>query len=210
LPFSPFCPAIKHFSYASFSFQRQARVVFLLEESKKLRDEISSSSLDIKERKERCAVLDAEVSRLPANVDRSGYTNRIVDITAIYSQHCAEVDRIASDIREVQKGVNSATNALSRADSVCEEVVYSAANATSHTESTMVDAYRQLCCLRSSFDKLIAAVEDVIKLEKLSRDLETKIDQEECRLSSNNLETLSIDLAEVQKENLRISGLLLP
>lgn len=75
----------------------------------------------------------------------------------------------------------------------------------------MVDAYRQLRLLRSSFEELIGTVSKIGQLEKQARDLETKIDQELNRVSSNNMDSLQQDFAEVLKENeslvLKIKGL---
>jgi hypothetical protein len=70
----------------------------------------------------------------------------------------------------------------------------------------MVDAYRRLRDLRARFDDLIAALERIGTLEKSSRDLETKIDQESARVSSNNLEQIENDLQMVVQENVQMVG----
>lgn len=68
----------------------------------------------------------------------------------------------------------------------------------------MVEAYRQLRALRVHFDELINSVNKIGQVEKSSRQLETKIDQELSRLSSNNSDRVKRDLAEVLKENAKL------
>lgn len=75
-----------------------------------------------------------------------------------------------------------------------------AANGPS-SDKSMVDAYRRLRDLRARFDILISTVERIGSMEKASRDLETKIDQESARVSSNNLERIESDLELVVSEN---------
>ena len=68
----------------------------------------------------------------------------------------------------------------------------------------MVDTYRRLKILRSKFDELISTVSRIGLLEKNSRDLETKIDQETTRVSANNMERILNDLQQVQNENAQL------
>jgi hypothetical protein len=68
----------------------------------------------------------------------------------------------------------------------------------------MVDTYRRLRALRVNFDNLIDAVTKIGQQEKNSRDLETKIDQETTRVSSNNMDRIVNDLQQVQNENAQL------
>ena len=65
----------------------------------------------------------------------------------------------------------------------------------------MTDTYRHLKKLRSNFEALVGAVERIAQQEKTARTLETKIDQEKSRVSANNIERITKDLAEIKKEN---------
>lgn len=68
----------------------------------------------------------------------------------------------------------------------------------------MVSAYRQLRSLRSNFDELISTIDKTGSYEKQSRLLETKIDQETSRVSTNNFKRLQADINEVQDQNAKI------
>lgn len=68
----------------------------------------------------------------------------------------------------------------------------------------MVDTYRRLRTLRAKFDELVSTVGRIGQQEKQCRDLETKIDQESTRVSTNNFDRISTDLALIQGENAQL------
>ena len=92
---------------------------------------------------------------------RALYTSRILDIINSLTKQNVEIDKITSDIHTIQKTINHTTSALSRADAVAEELIYSAANGT-NSEKAMVDTYRRLRSMRSKFEELIDTVTKVI------------------------------------------------
>jgi hypothetical protein len=65
----------------------------------------------------------------------------------------------------------------------------------------MVDTYRRLRTLRAQFESLLETISKIGQQEKLRRDLETKIDQEQSRVSSNNADRIKADLEQVIREN---------
>jgi hypothetical protein len=73
--------------------------------------------------------------------------------------------------------------------------------ANDRNDPVMVDTYRRLKSLRSKFDDLIGTIGKIGQQEKAVRDLETKIDQEQSRVSSNNSERIRQDLEAITKEN---------
>lgn len=70
-----------------------------------------------------------------------------------------------------------------------------------NSDPAMVDAYRQLRNMRAKFEDLLNTVSKIGQQEKLSRDLETKVDQETARLSANNADRIKADLQQVIREN---------
>lgn len=68
----------------------------------------------------------------------------------------------------------------------------------------MVDTYRRLKNLRSLFEDLVGSVSRIGQQEKNIRDLETKIDQEQARISSNNADRIKTDLAAILEENAQL------
>jgi hypothetical protein len=55
--------------------------------------------------------------------------------------------------------------------------------------------------MRLKFENLIDTVGKIGQIEKTTRDLETKVDQEMSRVSANNIDRIRNDLDQVQKEN---------
>jgi hypothetical protein len=76
--------------------------------------------------------------------------------------------------------------------------------ATDKNDPVMVDTYRRLKTLRSNFEQLIDTVGKIGQQEKAHRDLETKIDQEQTRISSNNVDRIKEDLDAICKENAQL------
>lgn len=129
-------------------------------------------------------------------------TGRVNELT--YSlrtgKQVKEIEKIASDIRNMQKSINLSSTSLQRADAVAEDMIYTAANGQSHSTS-MVEAYRQLRLLRSNFDELVNVTSKLGQLDRQSRHLETKIDQETTRISTQNIQRILSDIDEVVKSN---------
>lgn len=65
----------------------------------------------------------------------------------------------------------------------------------------MVDTYRRLKTLRTKFDDLMETINKIGQQERINRDLEIKIDQEQIRLASNNIDRIKKDLDSVIEEN---------
>ena len=65
----------------------------------------------------------------------------------------------------------------------------------------MVDTYRRLKTLRTKFDELILTINKIGQQERINRDLEIKIDQEQIRIALNNIDRIKKDLDSVKEEN---------
>ncbi len=93
---------------------------------------------------------------------------------------------------------------MSRADAITEELIFKAAS--DKNDPVMVDIYRKLKQLRSSFESLVGTVSNIGATEKNARDLETKIEQERNRVSAQNFERIQNDLQAISQENQSILG----
>ena len=128
------------------------------------------------------------------------YTFRIMDIITQVGKQNKEIEKITSDIHDIQKMINQSTSSLQRADAIAEEKIYAAANSPG-SEQSMVDSYRHLRNLRQKFEQLTNTVDKIGQQEKLARNLETKIEQEQARISANNFERIQNDLDQIKVEN---------
>lgn len=131
---------------------------------------------------------------------RAVYTSRILDIITSLAKQNVEIEKITTDIHDIQKSINTTTSALQRADAVAEELIYAAATAA-NADKAVMDTYRRLKNMRAKFEELIDAVTKIGQQEKMARDLETKIDVETGRMSMNNIAQIGQDLLEIQAEN---------
>lgn len=112
------------------------------------------------------------------------------------------IQKITSDIHVIQKLYNTTASSLERADAVVEEMVFLSASTKSSTlAAEKIESYRKLYNLRLKFKNTIEMVEKVGQLEKLSRDLEAKIEQESSRLYADAFDRISLDLSKIQEEN---------
>ena len=155
---------------------------------------------DLKEKQDRAQALKEELDKLPRNINRNLYTFRIMDIIAQVVKQNKEIEKIVSDIHNVQKDINQSNASLARADAIAEEKIFSAASSR-NSDPAMTDAYRHLRKLRSNFESLVGLVEKIGLQEKSAKNLETKIDQEQTRVSANNMDRISNDLDQIKKEN---------
>lgn len=83
---------------------------------------------------------------------------------------------------------------------VAEELIFEAANKRS-ADKAALETYRNLKDLRTNFDSLNNVTSKIGLQEKLQRDLEIKIEQENARVSSQNFDRIKQDLESVQAEN---------
>lgn len=181
---------------------RMGKVAAMLEEMEKYRELMLPMVQDLKEKQQRAEILQEETSKLNKNLNRALYTHRILDITQSIAKQNKEIVKITADIRDLQKTINLNSNTLSRADAIAEELIFKAASDTS--DSAMVDTYRRLKTLRSSFESVLNALSEIGLIEKQHRDLETKIEVEKGRVATMNFERISSDLQAVQVENQKL------
>ena len=133
---------------------------------------------------------------------RAAYTYRILDIVTSLNKQTKGIQKITSDIHAIQKLYNTTASSLERADAVVEEMVFLSASTKSSTlAAEKIESYRKLYNLRLKFKNTIEMVEKVGQLEKLGRDLETKIEQESSRLYADAFDRISLDLSKIQEEN---------
>lgn len=182
--------------------RRRAQCRQMVEDMKRCRSEMVTMMQDLKDKQEKAQVLNEELSKMPKNLNRTLYTYRIMDIIASIGKQNVEINKITTDIRDVQKTINSTTSTLQRADAIAEDKIYGAATDTSDT--AMIEAYRQLRNLRAQFEELVTVVNKIGSLDKQAADLETKIEQEKTRVSANNFERIKTDLDQVRVENAQL------
>lgn len=180
--------------------ERKLRCKKMVEEMKAFREMMQKMVSDLKDKQDYSQALKEELEKLPRNINRNMYTFRIMDIISQVTKQNKEIEKIISDIRDIQKATNQANSSLQRADAIAEEKIYAAANSLG-SDPAMTDAYRHLRRLRATFEQLVVTVEKIGQEDKVARGLETKIEQEQARVSANNFERIQSDLELIKSEN---------
>jgi hypothetical protein len=189
----------EHTGKVNIRDQKRERCRSLVENMKELKHEMTAMVGNLREKQDRSKVLEEELCKLPKHLQRSTYTHRIMEITASIMKQEEGIDKITADIIDIQKTINRSRSAVQRADTITEELIYSAAS--DKNDSVMVDTYRNLRNLRSKFEDLLDAVDKLGQQNKQERTLSTKIDQERSRVSANNFDRIKADLDAIVEEN---------
>ena len=114
--------------------------------------------------------------------------------------HCLILLHVCCDF--CSRGCCTVSHCLLVPTSAAATTAIQAAN--DKNDPVMVDTYRRLKTLRAKFEELIGAVGRIGQQEKAVRDLETKIDQEQARVSANNIDRIRGDLDAIAKENAQL------
>jgi hypothetical protein len=123
-----------------------------------------------------------------------------MDIIKQIKKQKVEIDKIIGDIRQVQKDINSVGERLKRTETIADERMFKAASAA-NKDDAHVKSYKLLAEMRQTFEQLVEAVTQAGKADASIRDLEAKNEQLTQRLSSNNIEQIEKDLAQVKEDN---------
>jgi hypothetical protein len=103
---------------------RLNKISTMIEEIKKYKDLMVPMVHDLKDKQERAQLLAEERAKLPKNLNRALYTHRIMDITTSIAKQNKEIEKITSDIRDIQKTINQNSSTLQRSDAVTEELIF--------------------------------------------------------------------------------------
>jgi hypothetical protein len=181
---------------------RKAKCKAMVEEMKKCRVEMQAMANEVRVKEEAMKLLSEELARMPKNVNRTLYTYRIMDIISSIAKQKKEIEKIISEISNVQKEINATGEKLSRAEALADEKIFSTAKLEANKKDpAMVAAYRHFSDIRSRFDELVICISDIGKRETETRGLESKTEQLAERVSKNNTERILSDLRQVQEEN---------
>ncbi len=89
--------------------KRKADMKYKLDRIKQMREEMKRLAVEIREKDELVKQLMEELSKLPKQVQRTGYTRRIMDIMRNIEKQQVTISGILKDTRETQKEINTAS-----------------------------------------------------------------------------------------------------
>lgn len=80
------------------------------------------------------AELMEALGKVSQKIDRSDYTNRILEIIGNIRKQKTDIDKILRDTREVQKDINTVTGKLERQFTVTDDLLFSHAKRDEQTK----------------------------------------------------------------------------
>lgn len=160
--------------------------------------------------------LIADVQKLPKEVNRSAYTQRILEIINNVRKQKDEIDKVLADTRSIQKEINTLTGRLERSFTIVDELIFRDARSNEASRK----AYKLLATLHSDCSELVTLVEETGATVREIRDLEEQvrnsllksflkkiinypsfqIDSESTKNVGANLERITADLKQMKQE----------
>uniref|UniRef100_A0A1B0GPI5 Coiled-coil domain-containing protein 22 homolog n=1 Tax=Phlebotomus papatasi TaxID=29031 RepID=A0A1B0GPI5_PHLPP len=141
--------------------------------------------------------LTAELAKLSRTINRNAYTSRILEIIGNIRKQKNDIDKVLRDTRELQKTINTVTGQLDRQFTVTDDLIYRTAKRDENSRK----AYKLLATLHADCAELVNYVQETGTITREIRDLEDQIETEKMRNVSANLERITSDLHQMQKES---------
>ena len=104
-------------------------------------------------------------------MNRSAYTQRILEIINNVRKQKDEIDKVLGDTRSIQKEINTLTGRLERSFTVVDELIFRDAR----TNEASRKAYKLLATLHSDCSDLVNLVEETGATVREIRDLEEQV-----------------------------------
>lgn len=146
---------------------RMAESMMKLEKIKEFRQTSKSLADEARARNELYKQLVEEYERLPKDVLRSQYTDRIMEIVKNVKKQNVEIDKVLQDTRQLQKEISMLVSTLGRTYAATDELVYREAKSNDFSKKS----YKLLVTVHETCDDLIKIVEETGQLRNVSRDL---------------------------------------
>ncbi|CAL1678069.1 unnamed protein product [Lasius platythorax] len=185
----------KHSTKANASQKKLDEIKLLKEKEKELQEECRNKD-------QQHSQLVAEIQKLPKEVNRSAYTQRILEIINNVRKQRDEISKVLADTREIQKEINTLTGRLERSFTVVDELIFRDAR----TNEASRKAYKLLATLHSDCNELVSLVEETGATIREIRDLEEQIDSESAKNVGANLERITADLKQMKQETAALTA----
>ncbi|XP_033301236.1 coiled-coil domain-containing protein 22 homolog [Bombus bifarius] len=185
----------KHSTKASASQKKLDDIKLLKEKERELQEECRNKD-------QQYSQLVIEIQKLPKEVNRSAYTQRILEIINNIRKQRDEINKVLADTREIQKEINTLTGRLERSFTVADELIFRDAR----TNEASRKAYKLLATLHSDCSELVSLVEETGATIREIRDLEEQIDCEATKNVGANLERITADLRQMKQETAELTA----
>ena len=185
--------------------ERKESAAWKSEQLAGMRDEMKFKQEDIRNKQQQLTTLQAELAALPPSTSRHVYVRRIMDIMRNVDKQKDEIRKVLTDVRAIQRDINTIQEATARSFSIVDGIVFSSAKGTAG-DAVGLKAYRSVVELREGFAGLLGVVEAIGRVQAEVRELQGQVEDLEGRNTSLNMERVETDLAAVRKENKQLAS----
>ena len=169
----------------------------LIEEMKLMRQSMKEMREEAKRKDEIHNSLLQKASKKSTGANRSAYTTRILEIVANIKKQSAEIDKILTDTRELQKEINKLQGQLERSFSLADELLFKDAK----KDEVIRRSYKHLATLHESCETLISSIEETGNIRREICQLQDQVDNESEKKVNTNLQRLKDDYNQMKQEN---------
>jgi hypothetical protein len=145
--------------------------------------------------------LHEKYNSMPKSINRQAYVLKIMDIVKNYQRQKIEIERVLSDIRTLQRDVNSASEVTKRSSLVVKDMIYKAAQDYSPPDASLLESLESLIAFEASFDELVEGVSLIGKSRNDGRDIDVKIKAFDMESLQSKIAQVRSDWESVKSEN---------
>merc|ERR1712063_60685 len=180
---------------------RKGGTADLLTNIKQMREQMKELDAETNKKDERYKELLEVYRQLPKNINRSVYTNRILEIVKQVKKQKVDINKILLDTRNLQKEINTNIEVLGRTFTVANEVIYQDAKNEKKGENASKRAFKSLVSIRDKYKELADKVSELGSISNQVLDLSDKLSHATQRAGDLDVERVQSDLDQVKNEN---------
>ncbi|XP_044749910.1 coiled-coil domain-containing protein 22 homolog [Coccinella septempunctata] len=136
----------------------------------------------------------------PQNINRSTYTNNIIEIIGNIKKQNHEIQKILQDTKQVQKDINTLSGQIDRSFTISDELIFLHAK----EDETSKKAYKLLVSLHNECGEIVKILSDIGFVERECRNLQEQLDIEAVKQTSVKLQRVTEDLQKIREENVNL------
>lgn len=144
--------------------------------------------------------LVTEYERMTRDVNRSAYTQRILEIVGNIRKQNEDIDKVLADTKSVQKEINHLSGVLDRTFAVTDELIFKDAK----RDEAVRRAYKLLAALHDNCNGLIKSVEETGVITREIRELEEQLETESKKNVEENLGKITGDYQQMRQDNVTL------
>ncbi|KAL7292033.1 hypothetical protein TKK_0014316 [Trichogramma kaykai] len=157
---------------------------------------------ECKNKEQQYSQLLSDVEKLPKEINRAPYAQRILEIINNIKKQKDEIDKVLADTREVQKEINTLTGKLERSFAIVDDMIFRDARSNDISKR----AYKLLATLHGDCNEIVSLVQETGATIREIRDLEEQIESESSKNIGPNLERITADLKQMRQETAALTA----